>query len=96
MAIYVYLKRRKDHGIYFPNFEIHDAMPEVAEEEKRRIHALEDGECIYVGKFSFSEDLTYIKAVHYRVSNIAGRAEEEVLDRYTLPRFGKSEEADNG
>lgn len=95
MSVYVYLKRRKDHGIFFPNFEIHAEMPEVEEKEKSRVHALEDGDCIYVGKFFFSEDLTYINAVHYRVSNIAGRACEEELDRYTLPRFGKSEEADN-
>ncbi len=87
--VYVYFKRRKEQGIFLPNFEIHAEMPEVEEENKRRVHALEDGECIYGAKFSFSGDLGYLHALEYRVSNIEGKAVEELLCSYTLPRFGK-------
>jgi hypothetical protein len=87
--IYVYFKRRKEQGIFLPNFEIHDSEPEVEEENKRRVHALDNDECIHGAKFSFSEDLSYINASEYRIANIEGKAVEELLCSYTLPRFGK-------
>jgi len=94
MPIYVYFKRKKEGDIFLPNFEVHTEMPELAEEDKhedkarKRVHALEDGECIYGGKFHLSDDRTFVYAVHYRVSNIGNQPLEEVLERYTLPRWG--------
>ncbi len=87
--IYVYFKRRKEQGIFLPNFEIHESEPEVDEENKRRVHALNNDECIYGAKFSFSEDLSYIRASEYRISNISGVPVEDLICQYTLPRFGK-------
>lgn len=89
MTIYVYFKKRKEQGIFLPDFEIHQQEPEVAEQDKRRVHALEDDECIYGAKFSFSEDLSFINTCEYRISNIEGKAVEELLCQYTLPRFGR-------
>lgn len=89
MPIYVYFKRLKQEGIFLPNYEIHETEPQVEEENKKRVHALENDECIYGAKFAFSQDLSYIKAFEYRISNIAGKPVEELLCQYTLPRFGK-------
>ncbi len=89
MSVYVYFKRRIEDGIHLPNFELHDEMPVVEERDKRRVHQLEDGECIHGGKFNFSKDLTYIECIHFRVSNIGGVATVEQLENYTLPRYGR-------
>jgi hypothetical protein len=89
MSVWVYFKRKKEDGIFLPNFEVHASEPEVEEADKRRVHALEDGECIYGGKFHLSDDRTFVYAHHYRVSNIGGQPLEEELERYTLPRWGK-------
>lgn len=70
-------------------------MPELLEEDKhedqfrKRVHALEDGDCIYGAKFSFPEDLSCINAFEYKISNIEGKPVEELLCQYTLPRYGK-------
>ena len=87
--IYVYFRRRKEQGIFLPNFEVHWDEPEVEEENKRRVHALDLDECIYGARFFFSEDSTYLKAYEFRISNINGSPVEELLCQYTLPRFGK-------
>lgn len=88
MAIYVYFKRKKQHGIKLPNFETSLEEPQVPEDEKRRVHALDDGECIYGGKFYFSDDMTYMNCHHWRISNIGGEIVEELLETYTMPRYG--------
>lgn len=88
MSVYVYFKRRKEHGIFLANYELHATKPVVEAKEEKRIHCLEDGECIYGGRFHLSDDLTFIHANHYRISNVDGQPVEEKLESYTLPRYG--------
>lgn len=89
MSIYVYFKRNMQLGIHLPNFETSLEEPQVAEDLKRRVHALDDDECIYGGRFSFSDDQTYIHCNHWRISNIGGKIVEELLESYTMPGYGK-------
>lgn len=89
MSVYVYFKRKKEGGIFLPNFEVHNTMPEGEDVDEKRVHSLEDGECIYGGKFYLSCDQSYIECFNYRVSNVGGQVDEEMIESYTLPRYGR-------
>lgn len=84
MPIYVLLKKKREHQTSLPFYEIHQTVPEVAGRDK--LVTLEPGDCIDVATFSFSQDLTYLQVMEYRVSNIDGKVKEEFVESYTLPR----------
>lgn len=88
MPIYVVLKKRKEHGIFLPNFDAYTDKPTELE-ERWKLLELEDGDCVDVAKFSISSDLSYINVLQYRVSNLGGRLKEDMTESYTLPRYGR-------
>lgn len=88
MQAYVVLKKRKEMGIFLPNFEAYTDKPELLD-EKWKLLTLEDGECVDVAKFSISPDLDYVQVMQYRVTNKNERMTEELLESYTLPRHGR-------
>lgn len=90
MAVYVVLKKRKEQGIFLPNFESYQDKPEL-EDPKHKLLTLEDGDCVDVAKFNLSQDLTYVHVMQFRVSNLNGKLKEEMLESYTLPRYGRVE-----
>src|ERR1035441_2231863 len=87
MPIYVVLKKRKEAGIFLPNFESYAEKPELLE-EKWKLLTLEPGDCVDVGKFTMSPDFQYVSVRQFRVSNLDGNLVETLTDSYTLPRWG--------
>lgn len=90
MAVYVVLKKRKEQGIFLPNFESYDEEPTLAD-PKHKLLTLEDGDCVDVAKFNLSQDLSYLHVMQFRVSNLNGKRKEEMTEDYTLPRHGRIE-----
>lgn len=87
MSVYIVLKKRKEAGIYLPNFEAYTEKPELTD-PKWKLITLEPGECMDVAKFAVAPDFSYISVLQYRVSNLDGSLVESLTDAYTLPRWG--------
>lgn len=87
MAVYVVLKKRSERGTFLPNFESFTELPVV--EPKHMLLTLEPGDCVDVAKFNLSEDLSYVEAKEFRVSNIDNQLVEELTGYFTLARHVK-------
>lgn len=87
MSIYIILKRRKDVGITLPYFDVSLEQPIL--EDQQKLLVLESGECVDVANFGLSEDMSYITAHHYRISNIDNQLHQEMIETYSLPRYGR-------
>jgi hypothetical protein len=82
MPAYVLLKKKIDHGISLPNFELYSHLPPI--EEKGKVVVIEDDYYLDVARITLSDDLSYVNVIQYRITNIAEIITEEVIDRYTL------------
>jgi hypothetical protein len=93
MPIYVLLKKHREEGIVLPYFEVLTELPELIDHARPnrplKLITLELGECVDVARFFLSDNQFYYVVEECRISNIDGEAQEEIIQAYTLGRFGK-------
>lgn len=82
MPAYVLLKKKIDHGISLPNFELYSHPPPIGEKDK--VIVIEDDHYLDVARISLSDDLSYVNVIQYRITNIAEIITEEIIEKYTL------------
>lgn len=71
--------------IYLPGYEVHYEMPETRW-AREKVATLEIGECVDTMLCTLSDDESYVNCKLVTVSNIDGKAIENVTERFILSR----------